>query len=93
MVLCSAEDCIQESTQVGTAEVLFALLSKGVSYYIELSFAHSIIVTDSFFTCPHLEVELSMISMTDANSLVTEIENPGSLSLISNGRSITQSSV
>ena len=76
MVLCSAEDCIQQSTQVGTTEVLFVLLSRGVEYYIELSFAHSIIVTDSFFTCPHLELELSMISVTDATNLVSEIENP-----------------
>ena len=76
MVLCSAEDCIQQSTQVGTTEVLFVLLSRGVEYYIELSFAHSIIVTDSFFTCPHLELELSMISVADATNLVTEIENP-----------------
>ena len=56
--------------------MLFVLLSRGVEYYIELSFAHSIIVTDSFFTCPHLELELSMISVADATNLVTEIENP-----------------
>ena len=44
IALCQQpDDCMANSLQVGTSEILLAQVYKGSSYYLELSFAKSII--------------------------------------------------
>ncbi len=49
------------SNKVGSASTIFAKLKKGGSYMIELSYKNSIIEFSDFFSCPHLNLELSII--------------------------------
>jgi hypothetical protein len=52
---------ILRSTKVGSTSALLAKLKKGVSYTLELSYKNSIIEFSDFFSCPHLNLELSLI--------------------------------
>lgn len=71
MVLCQDEDCLVMSSQIGTSEILLGQVNKGKNYYVELSFAKSIIQMSEFFTCPHFAIEISMIKIDEASKMVT----------------------
>jgi hypothetical protein len=49
IVLCSGEDCITDSMQIGTTEILMHPVTKGIEYTVELGYANSIIFLTSFF--------------------------------------------
>lgn len=66
--LCEVEadgqlDCFHKGHQVGTTEILYSdQLHKGQQYALVIDYSHSVIAFHSFSTCPHLPVEISMIS-------------------------------
>jgi hypothetical protein len=66
MQLCEGQQCTVSSSQVGNAELLFAILSKGKSYEVKLDFSHSIIALSSFFDCPHAHLSIAMMKVDDA---------------------------
>lgn len=73
MQLCKEnEDCTVQSTQVGNTEMLYATLSQGKTYNIELDFSNSIITLSSFFDCPHAHLSVSMRKLEDAHKLVSD---------------------
>lgn len=49
IVLCQDTDCITSSVHVGTSEILFTSLKKGIPYSIDIGYANSIIEISSFF--------------------------------------------
>jgi hypothetical protein len=65
--LC-AEDgskCNQESLQVGTAELLRAQVKKKQKYLLRFDYSDSVVAFHSFKECPHVVVEVSMISVEE----------------------------
>ena len=48
---------------------MFTTLKKGVTYSIEIYYTNSIISMSSFFTCPHINIEVSMIPEKEAEAL------------------------
>lgn len=58
------------SSQIGTSEILFGQVKKGKSYYVEMSFAKSLIQLSEFFTCPNFLIEVAMISNDEADKLI-----------------------
>ena len=68
--ICIKDDCFSDSTQVGTSEMLLYQVKKGTQYRIEMSYHNSIITLASFFTCPHVNFELSMIPIDEIKPLV-----------------------
>lgn len=67
MVLCADTDCVAESRQVGTTEILLALIEKDVQYTLTMSYAHSIIEMANFFECPSHHIEVVVIPVTEYN--------------------------
>ena len=57
---------VAKSNKVGSTTTIFAKLNKGESYLVELLYQNSIIEFSDFFSCPHLNVELSMIPEKEA---------------------------
>ncbi|CDW81429.1 laminin subunit alpha-like [Stylonychia lemnae] len=72
VVLNQGEDCIVQSEQVGTTEMLLGEVQKGKLYYITFSFDSSVIQVSEFFQCPHFNVEISMIPTDEAKKMVKE---------------------
>jgi hypothetical protein len=70
MTLCTEEDCLVASSQVGNTEVLFATLTEGRSYYIQLDYSNSIIALSSFFDCPHAHLQVSMMKLVEARGVL-----------------------
>ncbi len=68
MVLCADTDCVAESRQIGTTEILLALIEKNVQYTLTMSYAHSIIEMGNFFECPSHHIEVVVIPVTDYNT-------------------------
>ena len=68
MVLCADDDCMAQSNQIGTTEILIASLNEGVQYSLTMSYAHSIIEMSSFFECPSHHIEIVVIPVTDFNN-------------------------
>ena len=72
MTLCTEEDCLVSSSQIGNTEVLFTILDKGHSYYVQLDFSNSIIALSSFFDCPHAHLQVSMVKLEEAHHMLDE---------------------
>lgn len=72
IVLCEGEDCITNSMQIGTSELLMQPVKKDTSYTIELGYANSIITVTSFFQCPHINYEITMIPESEALAIVKD---------------------
>ena len=70
ITLCSNEDCVTSSVQIGTSEILFTKLNKGQKYSIDIGYANSIIQMSSFFECPHMDIEFSMIPETEVREMM-----------------------
>ena len=71
--LCDKDDymgeihCEEEGEQIGTTEILhFEGLHQGKEYYLKFYYLHSILPLHKFEVCPHLPVEISMISIDES---------------------------
>lgn len=52
---------------MGTTEILFFEgLKQDVKYTINIDYSHSILAFHKFDTCPHIPIEISMISASEA---------------------------
>ena len=61
-------DCFLTGEQIGTTEVLFSEdLKQDEHYAIVLDYSHSILAFHKFDICPHLPIEISMISVSEAD--------------------------
>ena len=61
------ENCFHTGTQVGTTEILsFAELKQDKEYVIVIDYSHSILAFHKFEECPHLPIEISMISNSES---------------------------
>jgi len=72
-------DCFLTGTQVGSTEILFYdAMEQDEKYQIVLDYSHSILAFHKFDTCPHLPIEVSMISVSEAEMINTTRKNkPG----------------
>lgn len=60
-------DCFIKGEQIGTTEILFfEELKQDVQYTIVFDYSHSILAFHKLDMCPHLPVEISMISVSEA---------------------------
>ena len=66
IVLCKDMDCLTTSNQIGTNEILFSQVTKNTHYYVELQFQNSLIEITDFFSCPHFNLEVTMLPKTEA---------------------------
>ncbi len=56
--------------QIGTTEILFFDgLKQDVQYTIVLDYSHSILAFHKFDVCPHLPIEISLISVSETEML------------------------
>ena len=61
---------MQEGLQVGTTDILYVdKIAKGEKVAIKLDYSHSILAFHTFTTCPHIVVEISMISVAEKESI------------------------
>ena len=72
--LVSASDrdgpAIQEGRQVGTTEILYVpKVAKGQAVTVRLDYSHSVLAFHTFTECPHLPIEVSMISLDEKAGL------------------------
>lgn len=59
-----------EGRQIGTTEILYyEELQQDVHYRIILDYSHSVIALHNFDECPHLPIEISVISQSEADLL------------------------
>lgn len=70
----ASSTCEKFSDQVGTTEILYASLKKGVSYSVKIEYDNSVVDMHSFSSCPHVLMELSMISDQERLELAAEID-------------------
>jgi hypothetical protein len=70
IVMCNEEECLMNSVKIGTSEIMFASIKKDKTYSIELGYSNSIISMSSFFTCPHINLEISMTPLDQAMNMV-----------------------
>ena len=57
-------------TQIGTTEILYSQdLKQDQQYTVIIDYSHSILAFHKFDICPHLPVEISMISTSEAQIL------------------------
>lgn len=60
-------DCFHHGTQVGTTEILtYTGLKQDSEYLIIIDYSHSILAFHKFEECPHLPIEISMISESES---------------------------
>jgi hypothetical protein len=45
---------------------MMGTVQKGLPYYVEISYAKSIIIFSEFFSCPHINFEITMIPVKEA---------------------------
>ena len=59
-------DCFLHGTQIGTTKILFSEeLKQDQTYTILLDYSSSILAFHHFDQCPHLEIEISMVSTSE----------------------------
>jgi hypothetical protein len=73
IVLCHETDCVTSSVHLGTSQLLFTTLRKGLTYSIEIYYTNSIISMSTFFSCPHISIEVSMIAEHEAKTLAEQL--------------------
>ena len=78
ITLCTDDDCLVASTQVGNTEMLMATVNKGKTYFIDLDYTNSIIRLSSYFDCPHAHLKLSMMKLSEAEGMLKEQEDKNS---------------
>jgi len=59
--------CDAESQQIGNVEVLVADVPKNSKNYIRLTYFDSILAFHSYSECPHIQLEISLVSQTEAS--------------------------
>ena len=74
--LCTDEtkqsSCTNFSDQVGTTEIMYTDLKKGKKYVVKIEYDDSVIDMHKFKECPHIQIELSLISTQEQDSLVKQ---------------------
>ena len=64
------QDCFMHGNRIGTTQILYSEeLRQDQHYTIILDYSHSILAFHKFDICPHLPVEISMISTSEAEIL------------------------
>ena len=66
----STLDCFHSGEKIGTTAILYSEeLTQDQEYTIVLDYSHSILAFHKFEECPHLPVEISMISTSEAEMI------------------------
>jgi hypothetical protein len=69
-------NCEEEGEQIGTTEILYYEgLDKGKEYFLKFFYLHSILPLHKFEVCPHLPVEISMISVEESEAIQRNINH------------------
>lgn len=71
MEICTTSDsgqtkCGQGSQQIGNLEVLTEEIKKNTKTYIRLSYYNSVLAFHSYKECPHIQLEISLVSKKEA---------------------------
>ena len=70
---------IQEGRQVGTTEILYVpKVEKGQAVTVKLDYSHSVLAFHTFTECPHLPIEISMISLDEKTAVEQARESQAS---------------
>jgi len=65
---------LAKSEQIGTNEILVAKVKRGDKLVLRIDYRNSIIQLPNYFTCPHIEFHLSMVSIEEAKTLAKQLE-------------------
>ena len=69
-------DCFQTGSQIGTTEILYnEHLKRDQPYIVVLDYSHSVLAFHKFDVCPHLPIEISMITTEERRMINAEKEN------------------
>lgn len=74
ITLCTDDDCLVASTQIGNTEMIMTAVTKGKTYFIDLDYTNSIITMSSYFDCPSAHLMLSMMKANEAETMLKEQE-------------------
>jgi hypothetical protein len=72
ITLCTDDDCLVASTQIGNTEMMFTTVTKGKTYFVDLDYTNSIITMSSYFDCPSAHLMLSMVKLSEAEAMLKE---------------------
>lgn len=75
ITLCTEDDCLVSSTQIGNTEILMTTVSKGKTYFIDLDYTNSIITLSNYFDCPHAHLMVSMMKLSEAEAMLKDQED------------------